>query len=109
MVAGNDFTAPVPADAMDALVLQDATPKRRHAGPSSRKHKQARVANEVSAAVDNNESVDEVVNAAPDNEGGTNPLTPEVSNDKGGVKEDNDSSAESITPQNARRQPGVFP
>ncbi len=107
LAAGDNFTAPVPADATDVLVLQDAMPKRRHAGPSSRKHKQARAANEISAAVDNDESVNEVVNAAPDDDGGANPSTPEVSDDKGGVEEDDDSSAKSVTPQNARRRPGV--
>ncbi len=106
LAAGNNFTAPVPADATDALVLQDATPKRRRAGPSSRKRKQARAANEVSAAVDNNKSVDEVVNAAPDDDRGADILMPEVSNDEGGVEEDNDSSAESVTPQlNPKPQP----
>jgi hypothetical protein len=106
LVAGNDFTAPVPADATDALVLQDAKPKRRHAGPSSRKRKQARVANEVSAAVDNDKSVDEVVITAPDDNGGADLSTPEVSDDEGGVKEDDDSSAESVTPQlNSKPQP----
>jgi hypothetical protein len=106
LAVGNNFTAPVLADATDALVLQDAMPKRRCAGPSSRKRKQARAANEVSAAIDNDESVEEVVNAAPDNDGGANPSTPEVSDDKGGVKEDGNSSAESVTPRNARRRPG---
>ncbi len=99
----------MPADATDALVLQDAMPKRCRAGSSSRKRKQARVANEVSATVNKDESVDEVVNAAPDNDGGANPSMPEVSDDEGGVKEDNDSSAKSIPPQNSIRWPGVFP
>ncbi len=106
LVAGNDFTAPVPADATDALVLQDATPKRRHADPSSRKRKQARASNEFSSAIDNNESVEEVVNAAPDDDRGANLLTPEVSDDGGGVEEDEKSSAESVTPQlNPKPQP----
>jgi hypothetical protein len=106
LVAGNDFTAPVPADATDALVPQDAKPKRRHAGPSLRKRKQARAANEVSAAVDNDKSVDKGVNAAPDNDGGADLSTPEVSNDEGSVEEDDNSSAESITPQlNPKPQP----
>ncbi len=96
----------MPADATDALVLQDVMPKRRRVGPSSRKRKQARAANEVSAAVDNDESVNEVVNAAPDDDGGANLSTPEVSNDEGGVREDNDSSAKSVTPQlNPKPQP----
>jgi hypothetical protein len=99
LAAGDNFTAPVPANAMDALVLQDAKPKRCCAGPSSRKHKQARAANEVSAAVNNNKSVNEVVNAAPDDDGGTDLSTAEVSNNEGGVEEDDNSSAKSITPQ----------
>jgi hypothetical protein len=106
LAAGDDFTAPVPADATDALVLQDATPKRHCAGPSSRKRKQARAVNEVSAAINNDKSVDKVVNAAPDDDGGANLSTTEVSNDEGGVKEDDDSSAESLTPQlNPKPQP----
>jgi hypothetical protein len=106
LAAGDDFIAPVPADATDALVLQDAKPKRHRAGPSSRKRKQARAANEVSAAINNDKSVNEVVNAAPDNDGGANLLTPEVSNDEGGVEEDDDSRAESVTPQlNPKPQP----
>jgi hypothetical protein len=99
LAVGDNFTAPVPADATDALVLQDAMPKRRRAGPSLLKRKQSRAANEVSAAVNNDKSLDKAVKAAPDNDRGANPLTPEVSNDEGGVEEDDNSSAESVTPQ----------
>ncbi len=106
LAAGDNFTAPVPADTTDALMLQDATPKRRCAGPSSCKRKQERAANEVSAAVDNKESVDKVVNATPDDDWGANLSTPEKSDDEGGVEEDDDSSAESVTPQlNPKPQP----
>ncbi len=42
----------------------------------------------------------------PDNDGGADLSTPEVSNNESGVKEDDDSSAKSVTPQlNPKPQP----
>ncbi len=98
MAAGDDIAGALPADAIDATALKDTASKRRHAGPSARKRKEARTAQEVPAAIDDEvESADEDADIAPDDDNDAGPTTPEVSDDEGGVHGDDDDSAESYT------------
>jgi hypothetical protein len=97
----------MPADATDALRLQDTTPaKRWQEGPSARKRKQARAENEAPAPIDDDKSVDKMADAIPGDEGGVDPSASEVSDDEGSVEVGNDSSAKGVNPlRNPKSQP----
>ena len=98
VAAGDDIAGALPADAINATALKDTASKRRRAGPSARKRKEARTAQEVPAAIDNEvESANEDANIAPDDDNDAGPTTPEVSDYEGGVHGDDDDSAESVT------------
>ncbi len=98
MTAGNDIAGALPADAIDATALKDMVSKRRRAGPSACKRKEARTVQEVPAAIDDEvESADKDADIAPDDDDDAGPTTPEVSNDDCGVHGDNNDSAKSVT------------
>jgi hypothetical protein len=110
LVPTDDATAPVPTDATDALGRQATTPtKRRREGPSARKRKQAREEIEAPAPVDDDESVDGMVNTVPGDEEGGDPSASEVSEDEGDVEVGNDIGAEGVNPpQNPKSPPLVI-
>jgi hypothetical protein len=107
VAAGDDIAGALPADAINATVLKDTVSKQRRAGPSACKRKEARTAQEVPAAInDEVESADEDADIAPDDDDDAGPTMPEVSDDEGGVHGDDDDSAESVTLQpTAKSQP----
>ncbi len=99
LVPTSNAATPVPTDATDALGRQATTPaKRRQVGPSARKRKQAREEIEAPAPVDDDKSVDGMVNAVPGKEEGGDPLASEVSEDEGNVEVGKDIGAEGVNP-----------
>jgi hypothetical protein len=98
VAAGNDIAGAPPANAINATALKDTASKRRRAGPSACKRKEARTAQEVPTAIDDEvESADKDADIAPDDDDNAGPTTPEVSDDEGGVHSDNEDSAKSVT------------
>ncbi len=109
LVPTDDTAAPVPTDATDALGRQATThTKRKREGPSACKRKQAREEIEAPTPVDDDESVDGMVEAVSGEEEGGDPSASEVSEDEGDVEVGNDIGAEGVNPPQSPESPPLL-
>lgn len=95
--AGRDTTKMMPVEAITAITTERGTPKRRRAGVSARKRKEARTTPTAPPVADADPEGVEEDDAAALDDGASDPIptTPEVSDDEGGAHWEDDDSANS--------------